>query len=94
MPNIAVRAGDVWPCDLDDLRAHPARLVYSRDLARLGIVRSYGSLKRLPPALRMPGRAKAWEARTVLTWIGADPQPPAAQPPAAQVPPNETVSRP
>jgi hypothetical protein len=75
MPNIkAPSEGLDWPHDLDDLRREPSRLVFTHHLASLGIVQSYDGLKQLPPPLRMPGRMKAWEARTILLWLGASPE--------------------
>jgi hypothetical protein len=72
MPNIkASNEVPEWPRNLDDLRREPARLIFTSDLAQLGIVQSYDGLKQLPPPLRMPGRVKAWEARTILMWLGA-----------------------
>jgi hypothetical protein len=77
--NISNKAPD-WPRDLDDLRREPARLVLTGDLRRLKIVQSYDGLKQLPPSLRMPGRVKAWEARTILMWLGAATELPSQSP--------------
>lgn len=73
MPNVAFDPVNVpdWPASLDDLRSEPGRIVFLSDLARLGIVRSYDAAKRLPAPLRLAGKQKAWEARTILLWIGA-----------------------
>ena len=72
MPNISLSPHQpAWPRDLDDLRCCPGRIVTLSDLARIGVVRSYDGARHLPSPLRMPGRQKCWEARTILLWMGA-----------------------
>ncbi|WP_270934309.1 hypothetical protein [Falsiroseomonas oryzae] len=68
-----------WPRTLDDLRREPGRLVFTSDLRRLGVARSYDGLKGLPPPLKLPGRRLAWEGRAILTAIGAYGAPLAAE---------------
>lgn len=85
MPNINVPddTRQTWPRNLDDLRAQPGGIVFAADLARLRIVASYDGLKKLPPPLRLPGGRLAWEARTILSAIGAGIEPPAVEQRAA-----------
>jgi hypothetical protein len=70
-------ASSSWPGPkgLDDLRRYPDRLVFEGDLIQLGIIKNDGDLKKIPQPLRIPGpygrQLWAWEARTILLWIGA-----------------------
>src|SRR5262249_44104888 len=62
---------------LDDLRRDPGRLVFLRELAFMGIVRSYDAVQRLVSSGRLPppyriGIRLAWEARDILGMLGAD----------------------
>jgi hypothetical protein len=78
MPNIYLgktTQADHWPKDVDDLRAKPGALVFSRDIARLNIAKSYCGIRgRLPKPLRI-GNRMAWEARVVLGALGVEPCP-------------------
>lgn len=75
MPNIAVTDHAAWPRTLDDLRREPGRLLFTSDLRRLGVARSYDGLRALPPPLKLPGRRLAWEARSILAALGAEQKP-------------------
>src|SRR5438105_4100428 len=64
---------------LDDLRREPGRLVFLRELAVMGVVRSYDAAQRLVSARKLPepyrvGSRAAWEARDVLRMLGASPE--------------------
>lgn len=72
MPNIALSDHSAWPRTLDDLRREPGRLLFTSDLRRLGVARSYDGLKALPPPMKLPGGRLAWEGRAILAAIGAD----------------------
>ena len=61
---------------LDDLRHEPGRLVFLREIALMGIVRSYDAAQRLVKSGKLPepyriGSRAAWEARDILRMIGA-----------------------
>ena len=70
-------ASPSWPGPkgLDDLRRYPDRLIFEGDLIQLGIIKNDDDLKKIPQPLRIPGpfgrQLWAWEARTILLWIGA-----------------------
>jgi hypothetical protein len=75
MPNIKIHAST--PPTIDCWRRNPGQLLFSCDLAAAGIVRSYDALSRalknrtLPEPYRLPGGRLAWEARDILSVIGA-----------------------
>jgi excisionase family DNA binding protein len=60
---------------LADLKADPERLVDAADLARIGLVGSYGGITRwvtsggLPEPYLLPGRRMAWRAGDVLAAV-------------------------
>ena len=64
---------------LDDLRREPGRLVFLRELALMGVVRSYDAAHRLVATRKLPepyrvGSRAAWEARDILRMLGASPE--------------------
>jgi hypothetical protein len=61
---------------LDHLRREPGRLVFLRELALMGVVRSYDAAQRLVANGKLPepyriGSRAAWEARDILRMLGA-----------------------
>jgi hypothetical protein len=78
MPNIKFisieEEPDRWPRDFDDVRRNPSRLMFHKDFARLGTIKSYDSAKRLeqklPPPVSLPSGKKAWEGRHYLQALG------------------------
>jgi hypothetical protein len=66
------------PLSLDEIRESPGRLFTRRDLARLGVVKTYSGARRLielgalPEPYRVSGR-EFWEGRAILKLFAEPP---------------------